>query len=154
MYESQLKLKRERKAEEKYQPYKGVRKSEDKMRQERSRLDMAKIEISGDSAERGKKKRVETIKKHNNFYAKGCEIKNVCFPDMPIILIMYKKTYFNTNDLDHYIPSVYVFLLQDFKIFRDEIPNGLLLIRGIEHQIDLVSKAYIPNRPTYKSNPD
>jgi hypothetical protein len=141
-----------------------VRKSEDKMRQERSRLDMAKIEISGDSAERGKKKReenkkkgkerVETIKKHDNFYAKGCEINNVYFPDMPIILLMYKKTYFNTNDLNHCIPSVYVFLLQDFKIFRDEIPSGLLLIRGIEHQIDLVSKAYIPNRPTYRSNPD
>jgi hypothetical protein len=40
-----------------------VRKSEDKMRQERSRLDMYKIEISGDSAERGKKKREENKKR-------------------------------------------------------------------------------------------
>ncbi|XP_031392631.1 uncharacterized protein LOC116204601 [Punica granatum] len=35
-----------------------------------------------------------------------------------------------------------------------ELPNGLPPIKGIEHQIDFVSGAAIPNRPAYKSNPD
>ena len=46
-------------------------------------------------------------------------------------------------------------LLQDFDdMFPNEDPNGLPPIRGIEHQIDLVPGATIPNRPAYKSNPE
>jgi hypothetical protein len=36
--------------------------------------------------------------------------------------------------------------------FSDEILSGLQSIRGIEHQIDLVSSSTIPNRLAYKSN--
>ncbi|XP_016734050.1 uncharacterized protein [Gossypium hirsutum] len=44
---------------------------------------------------------------------------------------------------------------QEFEdIFSDEIPSGLPPIRGIEHQIDLVPGAVLPNRPAYRSNPE
>jgi hypothetical protein len=43
---------------------------------------------------------VEKLKKHVNFYAKRREIKNVFF-FVPMILLVYKETYFNTNDFDH-----------------------------------------------------
>jgi len=44
--------------------------------------------------------------------------------------------------------------LQEFKeVFPKEIPHGLPLSRGIEHQIDLLPGASLPNRPAYKSNP-
>ncbi|KAH9671240.1 Endonuclease [Citrus sinensis] len=44
---------------------------------------------------------------------------------------------------------------EDFDdVFPNEVPNGLPPIRGIEHQIDLVLRATIPNRPAYRSNPD
>ncbi|GKV11282.1 hypothetical protein SLEP1_g22547 [Rubroshorea leprosula] len=44
---------------------------------------------------------------------------------------------------------------QDFKdVFPDDVPNGLPPIRGIEHQIDFIPGATIPNRPTYRSNPN
>jgi len=58
---------------------------------------------------------------------------------MPMILLLYKKVYFNTNELDSCVLSIYVTLLQKFKdVFLDEIPSRLPLIREIEHQIDLV----------------
>ncbi|KAH9704926.1 hypothetical protein KPL70_011665 [Citrus sinensis] len=39
-------------------------------------------------------------------------------------------------------------------VFLEEAPRDLPSIRGIEHQIDFVPDATIPNRPTYKSNPE
>jgi hypothetical protein len=61
-----------------------------------------------------------------SFHVKGNEIKNVYFSNMPLILFMYNKTYFNTNELDLCISSICVFLLQDYKdIFPDKIPSML-----------------------------
>uniref|UniRef100_A0A2N9FJQ1 Reverse transcriptase n=1 Tax=Fagus sylvatica TaxID=28930 RepID=A0A2N9FJQ1_FAGSY len=37
-------------------------------------------------------------------------------------------------------------------VFPNDVPSGLPPIRGIEHQIDFVPGATIPNRPAYKSN--
>uniref|UniRef100_A0A2N9ERR9 Reverse transcriptase n=1 Tax=Fagus sylvatica TaxID=28930 RepID=A0A2N9ERR9_FAGSY len=39
-------------------------------------------------------------------------------------------------------------------VFPNDVPSGLPPIRGIEHQIDFVPGATIPNRPTYRSNPE
>jgi len=46
-------------------------------------------------------------------------------------------------------------LLEELKdVFPDEFPKGLPPIRGIEHQIDLVPGASLPNRPVYRCNPE
>ncbi|KAL6323025.1 hypothetical protein AAG906_023643 [Vitis piasezkii] len=37
-------------------------------------------------------------------------------------------------------------------VFPEEVPHGLPPIRGIEHQIDFVLGASIPNQPAYRSN--
>lgn len=67
---------------------------------------------------------------------------------------MYKETYFNTNNLNHCLSSVYVFLLHVYEdIFSNEIPSGLPLIRGIKHQIDPIPQAFIPNQLAYRINP-
>jgi len=96
---------------------------------------------------------VEKLKKQPNFYAKGSQIRSAFFTNKPMILLVYKEAYFNTNDLDYVIPSVAVSLMQEFDdVFPEDIPNGLLLLRGIEHQIDLVPGASIPNRPAYGEN--
>ncbi|XP_016733639.1 uncharacterized protein [Gossypium hirsutum] len=48
-----------------------------------------------------------------------------------------------------------VFEDQEFQeVFPDEMPNGLSPFRGIEHQIDFIPGATIPNRPAYRSNPE
>ncbi|PKI36927.1 hypothetical protein CRG98_042684 [Punica granatum] len=39
-------------------------------------------------------------------------------------------------------------------VFPTELPNRLPPIRGIEHQIEFVPGAAIPNRPAYRNNPE
>jgi hypothetical protein len=70
-----------------------------------------------------------------------------------MILLVYKEVFFNLDDLDSCVPSVVKVLLQEFEdVFPDDIPIGLLPIRGIEHQNDFVPGASISNRPAYRSN--
>nr|KYP33603.1 Transposon Ty3-I Gag-Pol polyprotein [Cajanus cajan] len=38
-------------------------------------------------------------------------------------------------------------------VFPKEVPRGLPPVRGIEHHIDLIPRASLPNKPTYRSNP-
>ncbi|GKV49088.1 hypothetical protein SLEP1_g55857 [Rubroshorea leprosula] len=72
-----------------------------------------------------------------------------------MFLLLYKDAYFNTNELNDSLPSVVKSLLQDFKdVFPDDFPNGLPPVRGIEHQIDFIPGATIPNRLAYRSNPN
>ncbi|XP_074303710.1 uncharacterized protein LOC141638206 [Silene latifolia] len=46
-------------------------------------------------------------------------------------------------------------LLVEFSdVFPDELPDGLPPKRGIEHQIDLLPGAALPNKPAYRCNPE
>jgi hypothetical protein len=46
-------------------------------------------------------------------------------------------------------------IFQEFdNVFPEEVPTGLPLLRGIEHQIDLIPGATLPNRSPYRTNPD
>ena len=93
------------------------------------------------------------IERKTNFYAKASEVKIAFILNKPMIVLLYKEILFNTNQLDTSLPSSIVSLLQEFEdVFPDEIPKGLPPIRGIEHQIDFVHGATIPNRGTYRSN--
>jgi hypothetical protein len=93
-------------------------------------------------------------RKQNNFYAKVSEIKRAMFSNQPMIVLLYKDALLNTNELDHALPSSIASLLQEYKdVFPEETPHGLPPIRGIEHQIDFVPGATIPNRPAERSKP-
>ncbi|KAL5544602.1 hypothetical protein UlMin_008386 [Ulmus minor] len=90
-----------------------------------------------------------------NYIAKKSEIKRVLFSHQPFIVLMYKEALFCTNDLVGGLPSDIVSLLQEFEdVLPEEVPYGLPPIRGIEHQIDFIPGASIPNRPAYRSNPE
>jgi hypothetical protein len=94
------------------------------------------------------------VGKHLNFFAKSNDLKHAYLSDLPMILLVYKETFFNSDELDSCVPSVVKVFLQEFEdVFSDDIPSGLPPIRGIEHQIDFVPGASIPNRPAYRSNP-
>ncbi|XP_074314442.1 uncharacterized protein LOC141649656 [Silene latifolia] len=45
-------------------------------------------------------------------------------------------------------------LLEFANVFPDDLPSGLPPIRGIEHQIDLIPGAPLPNKAAYRSNPE
>ena len=59
-----------------------------------------------------------------------------------------------SEELKASLPANILALLEEFKdVFPDDIPPGLPPIRGIEHQIDLIPGASLPNKPAYRMNP-
>ncbi|WVZ76113.1 hypothetical protein U9M48_024115 [Paspalum notatum var. saurae] len=53
------------------------------------------------------------------------------------------------------IPPAVANLLQEYTdVFPKDLPPGLPPLRGIEHQIDLIPGARLPNRAPYRTNPD
>ena len=86
--------------------------------------------------------------------ARTSEVKRALFSKQPMIVLLYKEA-LNINILDTSLPSAVVSLLQDYEdVFPEDVPQGLPPIRGIEHQIDFVPGASIPNRPAYRTNPE
>jgi hypothetical protein len=80
-----------------------------------------------------KEKCLEKIEKHLNFYAKQSDLTHAYHSNIPMILLLYKETYFNFDDLNSCVPSIAKFLLQEFEdIFPKKMPNGLPSIREIE----------------------
>ncbi|OMO89160.1 reverse transcriptase [Corchorus capsularis] len=83
------------------------------------------------------------------------EIKEVLNDNSVLILLLLKYTLVSTNHLESELPNNIVSLLSDYvDVFPEEIPSGLPPIRGIEHQIDFIPGAQIPNKPAYRTNPD
>ena len=73
----------------------------------------------------------------------------------PFFVLLYKETLLAANDLPSTLPSVVFDLLQEYEdVFPKEVPPGLPPKRGIEHQIDLVPGAPLPDRPPYRANPE
>jgi hypothetical protein len=65
---------------------------------------------------------------------------------------VYKDTLLSANDITS-LPCVISHLLQDYKdVFPEETPAELPPLQGIEHQIDLIPGAALPNRPPYRTN--
>lgn len=61
----------------------------------------------------------------------------------------------SVQDLQHFVPSGVANIFQEYSdVFLSAIPAGLPPIRGIEHQIDLISGASLPNRAPYRTNPE
>ncbi|PKI47871.1 hypothetical protein CRG98_031745 [Punica granatum] len=70
-----------------------------------------------------------------------------------LVLILFMKE--ATPEEHVSLPPRFMALLKEFiDVFPEELPEGLPPIRGIEHQIDLVPGAALPNRPAYRCNLD
>ncbi|XP_010527728.1 PREDICTED: uncharacterized protein LOC104805025 [Tarenaya hassleriana] len=86
--------------------------------------------------------------------SRGRDIKKALLSSRPMIVLMYKEVLF-TDELQSTLPRDVFDVLQDFHdVFPDETPHRLPPLRGIEHQIDFIPGASIPNKPTYRTNPE
>ena len=75
-------------------------------------------------------------------------------PTLTPFVLMCKGVLLSTNDMTP-LPIGVSHVLQDFDdVFPDEVPAGLPPLRGIEHQIDLIPGASLPNRAPYRTNPE
>jgi hypothetical protein len=67
--------------------------------------------------------------------------------------LVCRQVLFSLEDITTPLPRAITNLLQEFKdVFPAEIPLELPPLRGIEHQIDLIPGASLPNRATYRTN--
>jgi hypothetical protein len=75
--------------------------------------------------------------------------------DAPYHALVCRQVLFSLDDIITPLPHAITNLLQEFKdIFPTEIPLGLPPLRGIEHQINLIPGATLPNRAAYRTNPE
>ena len=87
--------------------------------------------------------------------ARKGDLKELSEPNAMFFVLLYKDTLLSTNNLPSTLPSVVFDVLQEYEdVFPDEVPPGLPPKRGIEHQIDLVTGASLPNRAAYHTNPE
>ena len=89
-----------------------------------------------------------------SLYVRSSEARNVLLSNQTILVLMCKGSCYFTNMLNPSLPSDFVVLLQEFEdLFSEEMPSSLPPLRGIEHKIDFIPGAPIPNRPAYRTNP-
>ncbi|XP_027357486.1 uncharacterized protein LOC113866887 [Abrus precatorius] len=102
-----------------------------------------------------RKKKSETLEVKESFLATKSEVKRLFLSKQPLFLLICKNYVLTTNTFDNLdLPSRVKSLLQEFgDVFPTSVPSGLPPLRGIEHQIDLIPGASLPNRPAYRSNP-
>ena len=87
--------------------------------------------------------------------ARKRDMRELREPNSVFFVLLYKDNFLSTNELTSTTPSVVVEILQGYEdVFPEEIPLGLPPQGGIEHQIDLVPGAPLPNRPPYRTNPE
>ena len=66
-----------------------------------------------------------------------------------------QRGFFSFEDMPPSLPPAIANLLQEYEdVFPAKLPPGLPTIRGIEHQIDLIPSATLPNRTPYRTNPE
>ncbi|XP_058005436.1 uncharacterized protein LOC131181399 [Hevea brasiliensis] len=89
-------------------------------------------------------------KKESLFLNKGDVLKAITNHNFVFVLIV--KELLESNHIA--VPPKVAKLLEEFEdVFPEDLPEGLRPLRGIEHQIDLIPRAALPNRPAYRSNP-
>jgi hypothetical protein len=74
--------------------------------------------------------------------------------DVSFHALVCRQVLFSLEDITTPLSHAVTNLLQEFKdVFPAEIPPVLPPLRGIEHQIDLIPGASLPNRAAYRTNP-
>jgi len=132
-----------------------MREMREKREQEKEKSEVPKRnrKKKSDSPER----KSDTHERNFSCVAKASEVRKVLLAREPLYLLYCKDSRVsvdNSNELTISISPSVELLLQEFKdVFSKETSHGLPPSRGIEHQIDLLPGASLPNKSAYKSNP-
>ena len=98
--------------------------------------------------------KLEKKGKNVSCLARVGEVRRAMFSQKAIFVLVYKEGCLVSNDNNLSLPSMFQYLLQKFDdVFQDEVPKELPPIKGIEHKIDFIPGAVIPNKPAYRANP-
>ncbi|XP_010430869.1 PREDICTED: uncharacterized protein LOC104715125 [Camelina sativa] len=92
----------------------------------------------------------------NNFLVQYGDVRKSIRDSGQVLLMVFRDLLLTglEGSIDD-LPEVIRDVLRRFaNVFPDELPEGLPPIRGIEHQINLVLGAQLPNRPAYRVNPE
>jgi hypothetical protein len=74
--------------------------------------------------------------------------------DVSFHALLCRQVLFSLEDITTPLPCAITNLLHEFKdVFPTEIPPRIPPLRGIEHQIDLIVGASLPNQATCRTNP-
>ena len=160
VYESQVHIKKEcdkRRAEREK-----ATKAKDDARAEKGKV-LSKLSVSSanHSHPNSKDEEIEEIvrkppksKNKMTLFAGYREVSRALESNGTLLLLIFCESYFTNDDLPPNLPVEVTELLNRFQdVFPEKLPHGLPPSRGIEHQIDFVPGAVIPNRPAYRSNP-
>jgi len=81
------------------------------------------------------------------------KVKKVMLARQPLYLLMPHD--YCLSSIASSLPIGMEEVLKEFlDVFSKDTPHGLSSLRGIEHQIDFILGASLPNKPTYRSNPE
>ena len=106
------------------------------------------FELDQNGKSKGRENKEGSKERKMSAYATMNDVREAMSLSQPL-LVLLGKVVFISNEITNGLPSVVVDLLQVYEdLFSDEISNGLPPKRGIEHQIDFIPEASIPNRPT------
>ena len=88
-------------------------------------------------------------------FATKSEMREVCEnPSSVMHFVLVCKDGDPKTNTSHKLPLVFQSLSQEFQdVFPDELPPGLPPLRGIDHRIDLIPGAPLPNKAPYRVNP-
>src|SRR6266498_858549 len=116
--------------------------------------------ISKELVKHDKKQNKSVLDKKNEITLKGTcllatrsDINELFAFTSACYALVCKDALISLHDMQHCLPPAVTNILQEYSdVFPSEIPPGLPPIRGIEHQIDLIPGASLPNRAPYRTN--
>ena len=92
---------------------------------------------------------LKSSKEESVLLSKGDFEKELNTRNVAYVVVVVKE-----NDDVSKPPPIMQEMLKEFEdVVRDEIPHGLAPMRDIQHQIDLVPGAVLPNKPAYRMSP-
>ncbi|XP_074278650.1 uncharacterized protein LOC141602245 [Silene latifolia] len=93
----------------------------------------------------------ELKSKKGSLFMKAREVEEVLARGEQAYVLMVRELEANGEGSSREVQGL---LKECCDVFPEELPVGLPPLRGIEHQIDLIPGAQLPNKPAYRCNPE